>query len=219
MQNISLAKVEYVLFDWDGTLSDTRDIHILSINEVLAEYNLPDWNEVKKLRDTSLSLKNNFANIFGASAEEAFAKYSANYAKNTASYAKLFPFAFEVVEFLHKQGKKLMIVTNKDRKLFDMECNVLFPKDIFIRTICGNEAPKDKPYPDHIWEALKGYLQPQDITPDKVWLVGDSRFDTECALRANASPILIGKPVEDDSVINFKDFADFYQELLKQTNK
>lgn len=217
MQNLCLDKVQYILFDWDGTIADTIEGHIISINEVLKKYGLPNWEEAKKLRNTNLSLKNNFPNIFGTLAREAFAEYSKKYEKNSPQYVNTFPYVYEVIKTLKDSGKKVMVITNKDRDLFNLECNRLFPQGTFDRAVCGNEAPRDKPYPDHAWYILDGYLTPKEINPENTWLVGDSMFDVECAINVNACPILVGNPVHNDKVVYFKDFEAFYKALLSST--
>ena len=44
---LDLSKLEYVIFDWDNTLAESRSTLVLSVNRVLKEYGLPDWEAVK----------------------------------------------------------------------------------------------------------------------------------------------------------------------------
>lgn len=213
MQNINLDKALYVLFDWDDTLAATRECHVISINEVLAEYNLPHWDEIKKLRDTSISLKNNFPNYFGKYAEEAFRKYAENYEKNTKKYVHKFPYVDEIISLLKLKNKKLMVISNKDKKLLEMDCQRLFSEGTFEKVVGVGEAPKDKPNPEHAYYALKEYLKPEEITRDNVWLVGDSKFDVDCAINANALPILVGKQLNRENIVYYKNFEEFYKAL------
>ena len=50
-------KLKIVIFDWDNTLAETRTPLIYAVNRVLKEYGLPEWKEVKKLRDNNLSFR------------------------------------------------------------------------------------------------------------------------------------------------------------------
>lgn len=55
-----------VLFDWDGTLAETRPAVVAAMEHTLAAYGREPWDETKrKYRDTSKSLKENFPNFFG----------------------------------------------------------------------------------------------------------------------------------------------------------
>lgn len=56
-------KLKIVIFDWDNTLAETRTPLIYAVNRVLKEYGLPEWKEVKKLRDNNLSFRDNFPRI------------------------------------------------------------------------------------------------------------------------------------------------------------
>lgn len=64
-QSLSLKSLKYVLFDWDNTLAESRTALVTVVNQVLAEYHMPNWDIVKKRRDAKLSFRDNFPNIFG----------------------------------------------------------------------------------------------------------------------------------------------------------
>ena len=46
---LDLSKLEYVIFDWDNTLAESRSTLVLSVNRVLKEYGLPDWEAVIRI--------------------------------------------------------------------------------------------------------------------------------------------------------------------------
>lgn len=219
LMKLNSAKLKVVLFDWDGTLAESSPPRILSVNSVLAEYGLPDWDSVKSLRNANLSFMDNFPNIFGNKAEEAYAKYCALYLEIIKKDFKGYPMACEVIKLLRSRGIKTAVMTNKDRRLFDVELPMLFPKEYFDRTVCGHEAPRDKPFGDHALYTLEGLLDFNEISPDTVWIVGDSRLDNLCAAAVHARPIRINHALqpeekgECDNVIYFDDYNAFYQAL------
>lgn len=213
---------QYVLFDWDGTLAFTRDNVVSSINAVLKEYGYPDWTQMQKRQDPKLSLRDNFINFFDGDADSAYEKYVEIYRRQIPELVKAFPHAAEVLEFLREKHVSLMIMTNKDRRLFDVELPQLYNPAWFERVVCGHEAPKDKPWPEHIFYTLRGLLTPAEISPRDVWMVGDSPQDSDCALAAHALPIRVGTPIWGGSaaestpgVVYIKDFASFYEILAK----
>lgn len=217
---INLQRVEYILFDWDNTLAESRTCLVATVNEILKKYNLADWEYQKAKRDPNLSFRDNFPNIFGSEkAEKAYQEYAELYKKNVGHMLTTFPKVKETIEFLKKQGKKIIILTNKDRHLLDFELPLLFDKSLFDRIVAGHEAPKDKPYPEQAWFALKGWLKPEDFSPEKVWIVGDSDMDSDCALEAHAQAIRIGnaiwgkgKPLSSQ-IVHFSSFAEFLKML------
>ena len=75
----------------------------------------------------------------------------------------------------------MMIMSNKDRRLMEIELPLLFDPQLFSRVVCGHEASRDKPYPEQIYYTLDGLLAPADITPERVWMIGDSPMDSKSA--------------------------------------
>ena len=65
-----------VLFDWDGTLAETRPAVVDAMEHTLVAYGREPWDETKrKYRDTSKSLKENFPNFFGEESVRAYDDY------------------------------------------------------------------------------------------------------------------------------------------------
>lgn len=222
MQKFDVSKVKYVVFDWDNTLAESRTPLMYALNKVLKERNLPSWEELKKVRDNNISFKANFKNFFHEQAEEIYERYAEIYLQNVERLISTFPKVPEVLDLLRKKKIKLIIMTNKDRRLFDFELPILFDPSYFEKIVCGCEAPLDKPHKEHVLFALDGYLKPEEINRDVVWVVGDSPQDSTAALNAGALPIRIGKKIWDDcevysdEIIYLNDFEEFYVHLNEQ---
>ena len=222
---LNLQNVEYILFDWDNTLAESRTCLVATVNEILKKYNLPDWEHQKQKRDPNLSFRDNFPNVFGEKlAKQAYAEYAELYKKNVGHLLTTFPKVKETLAFLKQQGKKIVVLTNKDRQLLDFELPLLFDKSIFDRIVAGHEAPKDKPYPEQAWFALKDWLKPEEFNAEKVWIIGDSDMDSDCALAAHAQAIRIGnaiwgneKPLSPQ-IVHFASFEDFFKTLQNFAN-
>lgn len=142
-----LSKVKYVLFDWDGTLSDNRDIVVAAVGRTLEEYGLPGWEQMKRKRDDKLSLWDNFANVFGADWRPAYARYVEIYKKLIPSMVKSFPGAAEVLRLLKDDGAELMIMTNKDPQLLEIELPLLYDPALFPESRPGTKPRATNPGP------------------------------------------------------------------------
>ncbi len=217
---LNISKLEYVLFDWDNTLAESRTALVTVVNQVLAEYNLPPWEVVSAQRDDDLSFRDNFPNIFGQEkAVEAYQRYADLYAEQVSKLIGTFPCVQETLEYFSKRGIKIMIMSNKDRRLLELELPMILARSYFTRIVCGHEALRDKPFPEHAFYALEGYLIPEKINKERVWIVGDSKQDSDCAKAAGALPIRIGQPVwrndnkQEKDVIYYDDFRDFFNHL------
>ena len=213
---LDFNKLKFAIFDWDNTLADTKHLLVESINKTLSRFNLPVWEVVKHRRNPNLSFQENFKYFFGNElAEEAYERYVETYRKNPDFNLTTFPGVVETMEIMRQKGVRLFIMTNKDRRLFDLELPLLFNPRLFTRTVAGHEAPRDKPSPEQVYFLLEGLLKPGEITPENVWIIGDSPQDSSCALAAGARPVRIGRPIWDDDagidnrVVWFRDFMDF----------
>lgn len=219
---MDISGLKYVIFDWDNTLAESRSTLVLVVNQILKEYGLPDWEQVKCLRDPNLSFRDNFPRIFGEEkAREAYERYAEIYPQVVSSHIKTFPYVQEVLNYFKEKEIPILIMSNKDRRLLELELPMLFDKTLFSRIVCGHEAPRDKPAPDQIYYTLQGLLSKEEITPESVWVIGDSPMDSTAATRANAQAIRIGCPIwgdddkQDNCIKYFNDFGSFYESLTK----
>jgi phosphoglycolate phosphatase len=199
-----MKKPRVVVFDWDGTLADNRDIVVDAMNETLAFYGKEEWEIVKrKYRDPNRSLKENFVNFFGASEIEAYGFYLGNYIAriNGDNLLRTFPETKETLEKLDVEGIKLIIVSNKERSLLLREKDALFKNVNFYRIIADGDSLKNKPDASPVLMALEG--SGIEISPTNIWLMGDSSQDIDCAYNAGCQPILFG-----DGSLKGKEYFD-----------
>ena len=225
MATLDISKLRYVLFDWDNTLAESRSSLTAAVNQVLAAYGLPDWEISKQKRNKNLSFMDNFPYVFGEDkAQRAYEEYRKIYKKIVPSTISSFPYVQEVIDFFLTQGKKLMIVTNKERQLLEYELPFLYKKDWFCNIVCGHEAPADKPSGEQIKFALKGYLSPEEINSQTVWMIGDSPQDSRAAKAAGVQAIRVNDSIWgddetlDNDIFYFKNFKELYADLKLAKN-
>lgn len=191
MQN--LKKPQVIIFDWDNTLAQSRDVVVSSINKILEKYGKEKWEFTKKkYRDPNKSLKENFPNFFGENAEQAYKDYLNAYVE-FKGLLKPLSFSYDLLTKLNKKFPeiKLIIVSNKEKSLLLMEIETLY-KDISFFKIMGNgDSEKNKPDASPVFKALEG--TGIEVNPSNVWIIGDSKQDIDCAYNANCQPILLGK--------------------------
>lgn len=221
MQNLNLDKIKYILFDWDNTLAATHEVLTQVINLVLQEHHLPAFEQMSSKMDRDISFRDNFATFFGAEkATQAYERYCELYYQKAPALLHTFPGIVEILDFLRRRHIPLIILSNKDRRLLEFDLPRLFNPSWFSRIVCGHEAPLDKPYPEQLFYALRGWLEPSQINRSNVWMIGDSPQDSRCALAAGALPIRVGKTMWNDNdenrdgIVFFDDFITFKKLLL-----
>ena len=55
--DLNIKNLKIAVFDWDNTLAESRTALVYSINQVLKEYGLNDWETEKKKRNNDLSFR------------------------------------------------------------------------------------------------------------------------------------------------------------------
>ena len=216
MDKFDTGCLKAVVFDWDGTLAETRTPRLWAVNRIMAEYGLPDWESTRPLQNKYLSFMDNFPLVFGDRAAAAYAEYFDLYKANVARMIKTFPGVRETLDFIRARKIKISVMTNKDRRLLDFELPLLFDPALFDRIVCGHEAAHDKPDAAHALAALDGLVAAEEISPQTVWIVGDSVLDSMTAEAVGALPVRIAGrcPQENDSrVMYFDDFQQFYRAI------
>ena len=205
-----------ILFDWDGTLAETRSAVVKAMEYTLALYHKEPWNITKqKYRDTTKSLKENFPNFFGNDYKQAYATYLNYYQQNAIK--QIYPI-LNAEKFLNQctqNNIEIYVISNKEKSLLLQEVKQCFPQITFKNILGNGDSLKNKPAPDPVFTALASASYP--INKNTVWLIGDSKQDTACALSANILPILIGigkfmekaevsEQIANNKIIQIQDF-------------
>ena len=181
-----------VLLDWDDTLAHTRSSVVEAMEYILKKYNKEPWDITKvKYRDTKKSLKENFPNFFGKDANRAYNEYLKYYIEY--AYNKVYPMekADEFLKLCNQKKIDLYIISNKEKSLLLKEVEFCFPNISFKKILGNGDAPLNKPNPAPVFVALDNVAY--EVNRDNVWLIGDTKQDTECAYNAEIQPILLGK--------------------------
>lgn len=216
-RNLDISKLQVAAFDWDNTLALTHETLVYSIEKVLADFGLEKWDTVRQKFNPQLSFADNFPAFFGAKAKDAYQQYCATYVQNMRRYTKLPPDAEKILHLFKQHNVRIAVVTNKTRNLLEAELSLLYDKSLFDRLVCGHEALKNKPYPEPLQQAVSGLAD--EITPQTVWMTGDSATDSKCALAAGAQAIQLEQSLwketalNDDRIIYVRDFAQLYDFL------
>ena len=153
--------VRAVLFDWDGTLAETRPAVVDAMEHTLAAYGREPWDETKrKYRDTSKSLKENFPNFFGEESVRAYDDYLAYYRVHGMRRIVPAPGAADFLRSCINAGVGIYVVSNKEKTLLTAEVRHFFPDIVFNAVLGNGDAPRNKPAPDPVFAALKMRILP-----------------------------------------------------------
>jgi HAD superfamily hydrolase (TIGR01509 family) len=184
------TSIEYVLFDWDGTLLNSFEADAnayaymfetlgmsWSIEELKRHYS-PNWHRVYRA-----------ARIPRSRWDEADRLWRFSYKKQQP---KLQPGALRVLQLLDRRFKLALVSSGSRSRVRKqlLEHNV---SAMFLTKICSEDAPRRKPHP----APLKMALEKLRAFPQASVYIGDAPEDIEMAHRAGmrAIGVLGGSPV------------------------
>ena len=141
-----MAKYRHIVFDVDGTLIDTRDCILYSLQEMLMtvkgeRYEIEDLKFV--LANTSV--KN--MHLLGVEEEKipgAVEMWVANEEKNI-DMIRIFDGIEELLEKLEKKGSTLGVVTSRTREELELVLDQLPIRKYFSICICADDTKEHKP--------------------------------------------------------------------------
>ena len=179
-------KTRCLVFDLDGTLSDTLPDIVSSLNLTREEFELPKLfpNTVKTMLDLGLSdflqqsLKG--AEITAEEAEEAFLEH---YRETLNIQGVLYEGVFQGLRELKAAGWRLALLSNKPEDLCKF---ILFDSgigDYFDLIIGGSSEYPLKPDPSPLF----GIMELLGAEKENTWMIGDSVTDLETARRAGVN--------------------------------
>lgn len=183
-------KCDAILFDLDGTLTDTLEDLKNSVNHALSEFGFPErspdevrsfvGNGVKRLIFLSVP-----RGTPEETAEACLAEFKAYYKEHSLIKTKPYDGIIHMLETLKSQGIKTAVVTNKMDAAAQDIVRIFFDGLIDF-TVGQIDGVAQKPQPDGIYFALEKL----GVSKEKAVYVGDSEVD--CITAANAGLPCIG---------------------------
>ena len=169
----ALASARHWVFDMDGTL--TLAVH--------------DFEAIKRALDIPLA-----DDILGHLAAMPEAVAAAKHAwlleheRELALTSQPAPGAIELVRALHERGCRLGILTRNAHALALLTLRAIGLDDCFaVADVIGRDEAPPKPDPGGLLHFAKTW----QVAPSELVMVGDYRFDLECARAAGARSVLV----------------------------
>ena len=192
--------IQAVIFDFDGTLADTRGSTIQCFWEILNHYHisLPKSFSIETLLPQTL--EEGFQSIPEMEKDaipEAIDRFNRRYADIARRKAKLFPGIIGTLRILKHASIPLTIATNENRENLDRLTSALKINPFFHPTICCNEVPIPKPSP----EMANRLMSKLGVPPEKTVVVGDSTLDIEMGKAAGCQTCAVTYGVQSEKTL------------------
>lgn len=167
------------VFDFDGTLVDTREPILLGLKQAFATAGRTPPPDPEILRHVGLGLHEVLARLIGpappAEIERLAADYRARFDEVAPGRTRVFDGMREALEHLHAEGVRLAIATNRTRESLDPmleEHGILSMFDVRLSAAC---VPFPKPHP----LMLERALETLGVDAGSALMVGDTTVDVQ----------------------------------------
>jgi phosphoglycolate phosphatase len=190
-----------VIFDWDGTLMDSVDRIVSSMQSAAQTVGLvsPLDHDVKQIIGLSLTtaLETLFTSITAEQIEAMLVQYKYEYLAGDNTPTPLFANATDLLTQLKQQNKLLAVATGKGREGLNRVLNVSATSAFFNTTRCAGEMPS-KPDPT----MLNSILDELNIATHEAVMIGDTSHDLKMAQNASVDSIGVTFGVHDREVLS-----------------
>ncbi|MBD9677024.1 HAD family hydrolase [Pseudomonas sp. PDM18] len=173
---MTLESIRHWVFDMDGTL--TLAVH--DFPAIKRALGIPQEHDI-------------LTHLAALPEDEAAAKHAwlLEHERELAVASRAAPGAVELVRALHGAGYRLGILTRNAHELALITLDAIGIGDCFLtEDVLGRGEADPKPSPDGLLRLAARW----DVVPQKMLMVGDYRFDLDCARAAGARSALVNLP-------------------------
>ena len=182
-----LDRFDLVVFDWDGTLSDSTAAIARAIQDAAADLGLPVPDDATASHVIGLGLNDALARAVPTLPLERIPEYSARYRVHyfaREAELTLFPGARELIAELRSAGVLLAIATGKSQRGLQRALAQAGLGAEFAATRCADQT-HPKPHPAMLLELADELM----VVPQRTLMVGDTSHDLQMADAANAAAV------------------------------
>ncbi|MEF8793528.1 HAD family hydrolase [Thiohalorhabdus sp.] len=193
-----LSGTELVIFDWDGTLVDSRHVIVETMQAALSEAGFDPLPGEACQQVIGLGLDEAIRALVPEAGESDREQLRAVYGRRFQSFGAadmpFFPGVSEGLDYLRDEGHHLAVATGKSRRGLDRLIAERGMHGAFHATRCADETAS-KPDPRMLRELLADF----GLSPQQAVFVGDTGFDMEMARRLDMPRIAVTYGVHGDN--------------------
>jgi HAD superfamily hydrolase (TIGR01509 family) len=182
--------IKAVLFDVDGTLIDSNDLHATAWRETFLRYGVDiPLDEVRGQigKGGDNLIPSLLPRELVEAKQEEIEEYRSNlFKRDYLPRVVPFPGVRALFERIYADGKKIVLASSAKGEEVDFHLGVIGAGDLVAGTTSADDVEHSKPDPDIFAAALKKVAP---LTPEDVLVVGDSPFDVEAACKLGLKTI------------------------------
>lgn len=191
--------IRAVLFDWDGTVADTRPGIFNSVRYAIGEHGIPDKPDDELRYFIGPPLYDGFEHVFGVDDEMATTltdTYRVYYRDRGIFECNIYDGIGDLLRELHNAGVKTAVVSSKPKEFLDR----LIEHFGFADCLDAVVGPAMDNHNSNKTVLVNQALKELMLLPATVAMIGDRHFDMEGAKAAgvNAIGVLYGYGTEEE---------------------
>ncbi len=184
---VAAKKLSCVVFDWDGTVVDSREAMFLSYRNAFRTHlgiEFPktdaEFRHIVKMRTAEMA-----AAYGGSKAAEVAESYNRFYNSEAYAGVRVFPGMVSTLEELRARGYRLGVATNKGVERLHKDMDHLDLRGLFDAVVAAEDTAERKPHPAPLLKAAEKL----GIEPARCAYVGDFSGDVVAAKAAGMTSI------------------------------
>jgi pyrophosphatase PpaX len=184
-----MAKINTVLFDFDGTIMDTNNLILESWQHTFRTVEGKERAAEDILETFGEPLNITMGKLLPQVAvEEGVKIYRSYHHDRFTELIEVFPGIPELLSELKHRGYKTGVVTSRLRNTTELGLKTYDMEQYFDTVVTCDDTDKHKPDPEPVNIALERL----GAKPEEAIMVGDSMFDILCAKNAGVTSAMVG---------------------------
>lgn len=177
-------KLKLIIFDFDGTLADTRQLIVETMQQTIGELGLTPCTDEQCASMIGLPLKQAFIELIPMSDEmgdRCVDTYRRIFNENNVAYViPTFPNVLDTLLRLSSKGYILTIASSRSRKSLLDFVHTMQLEEVFPYILGADDVVHAKPHPEPVLRTLEAF----GCSPDEALVVGDMKYDILMGRRA-----------------------------------
>ena len=178
-------EIKLVIFDFDGTLADTKENIILTFQMTMKELGVEIKSRQECAATIGLTLEDAFKVLYPGMAAEKYILLRDTYRRIFKENRKilvpgLFPEVMETLEELRRRGYLMSIASSRLSPSLQSFLEDMKIAHLFEYAIGGDNVEHPKPAPDAVLQILRHY----NLSAEEAFVVGDMPFDINMSTNA-----------------------------------
>ncbi len=182
-------RFELLVFDWDGTLTDSSDLIVASMQVACIDIGLPvpDAQQVRHIIGLGFreAIEHLLPELPASDYPQLVERYRHHFLSRDAPIP-VFPGAIETIQKLYKSGFLLAVATGKSRRGLSRDFQETGLGRYFHASRCADEC-FSKPHPEMLLELIEEL----HVDTDRTLMIGDTTHDLQMAQSAGVASLAV----------------------------